>query len=102
MGIKRTVGQRGKSLFDLIDLEIINILVKEDCMSILELRKKLRDIKYANLKKHLDRLESKPLQLIKRESVPKSRRILISLKKDTLTKERVRVILDIFGDKLKP
>lgn len=96
MKAKRKVGEKSKTLFDFIDFEIAGILIREQPVSVLELAKKLGNMKHANLKRHLDKLEASPLRLIKRENVPKSRKILISLNDKTYTKDRVKMLLDMF------
>ncbi len=60
MKAKRKVGEKSKTLFDLIDFEIAGILIREQPVSVLELAKKLGNMKHANLKNHLDKLEAAP------------------------------------------
>lgn len=93
---KRKVGEKGNILFDTVDFEIAGILIREQPVAVLELAKKLGNMKHANLKKHLDKLEAAPLRLIKRKQVPKSRKILISLNEKIYTKERVKSLLEMF------
>ncbi len=97
MTAKRKVGEKSKVLFDLIDFEIAGILIREQPVGVLELAEKLGNMKHANLKKHLDKMESAPLRLIRREKVPKSRKILIYLNEKIYTKERVKQLLEMFG-----
>ena len=93
---KRRSGERSRVLFDFIDFEIIGILIREQPVAVLELAEKLGNMKHANLKKHLDKLESKPLQLIKKVPVPKSRKLLIYLNDKIYTKERIKMLLKFF------
>jgi len=92
---KRKAGEKSRVLFDSIDFEIAAILLKEQPVSVLELGEKLNGMKHANLKKHLDKLES--IQLIRKESVPKSRKILIYLNEKIYTKKRVEMLLEMLG-----
>jgi len=96
---KRKVGERGNILFDTIDFEIAGILLREQPVAVLELAKKLGNMKHANLKKHLDKLEAEPLKLITKKQVPKSRKILISLNEKIYTKERVKMLIEMFDSK---
>ena len=52
---KRNVGERGRVLFDSIDLQILELLNGEKYFGVLELTKSLR-IKHKNLKPHLEKL----------------------------------------------
>lgn len=97
MRVKRKVGQKSKILFDQTDIDIIKVLHKEQPIAVLELAKKLGNMKHANLKKHLDMLESNSMTLIKRENVPKSRKILVSLNEEIYTKERIGMLLKMFS-----
>ena len=101
MTTKRRVGQRSTVLFDLIDFDIAGILIREQPVSVLELAKKLGNMKHANLKRHLDKLEAPPLKLIKRVQVPKSRKILISLNDKIYTKERIKNLIQMFDSNKK-
>lgn len=96
---KRKSGERSRILFDFVDFEIVGILIREQPVSVLKLAEKLGNMKHANLKKHLDKLEAKPLQLIKRVPVPKSRKLLIYLNDKIYTKERVKMLLNFFDSK---
>ena len=97
MKAKRKVGERSDILFDKVDFEIAAILIKEQPVSVLELGEKLGNMKHANLKKHLDKLANPPLRLIRREQVPKSRKILIYLNEKIYTKEVTKNLLKMFG-----
>ncbi len=92
---KRGVGERSQILFDAIDCQIASTLLKEQSLGVLELGKKLGGMKHANLKKHLDKMES--MNLIKRNEVPKSRKLLVSLNEKIYTKERVKALLEMLG-----
>ena len=98
---KRKVGEKSRILFDTVDFEIAGILIREQPVAVLELAKKLGNIKHANLKKHLDKLEAAPLRLIIREQVPKSRKILIYLNEKIYTKKVVKDLLKMFDWKKK-
>lgn len=97
---KRKAGERSVVLFDATDLLILKALITGGPTPIMELRKKIGNMKHANLKKHLDALETQR-ELIKKTSVPKSRKILISLNEEKFTKEKIKLILKIFGEEKK-
>jgi DNA-binding MarR family transcriptional regulator len=90
---KRKVGERGKVLFDTTDFLIANILARKQPIGVLDLAKEVGNMKHTNLKNHLDKLEKS--QLIKREQVPKSSKILVSLNDKVYTKEVMKSLLKI-------
>jgi len=94
MNNKRKAGERSGIRFDNIDCQIAAILLKEQPLAILEFVDKL-NIKHANLKNHLDRMER--FGLIRREPVPKSRKVLIYLNEKIYTKERIKMLLKMLG-----
>jgi len=93
---RRKVGERSRLLFDEIDFQIMEFLVRHsEKIGVLELGEKLGNLKHANLKKHLDRLEK--AKLIKKTPVPKSRKLLISIDEKTYPKEVRQKLLEILN-----
>lgn len=94
--VKRKRGWKSKYNFDEIDFIIMSSLLRKfpEGYGVLELCG-LLDLEHKNLKRHVDKLERS--QLIKKEPVPKSSKIIIKLG-DVYTKDVVENILKIIGD----
>lgn len=70
--MKKNVGQRYKSLFDELDLKIIQLLHKKD-MGVLEITKHL-NVEHKTSKNHIDKLIS--YQFIEVEDQPQNKKLL--------------------------